>query len=43
MPITTNPEWQQLAIYAVAGALLLFVLFRIPYVGRFFRALFSSR
>ncbi len=41
MPITTNPEWQQLAIYAVAGAVLLFVLFRIPYVGRLFRALFS--
>lgn len=41
MPITTNPEWLQLALYALGGALLLFALFRIPYVGRFFRALFS--
>ena len=41
MPITTNPEWQQLALYAFGAALLLFVLFRVPYVGRIFRALFS--
>lgn len=41
MPITTNPEWQQLAIYAVGAALLLFLLFRIPFVGRVLRALFS--
>jgi aspartyl protease family protein len=41
MPVSANPEWQQLAVYAAGGALLLFLLFRIPYVGRFFRALFS--
>lgn len=39
--MTTNPEWQQLAIYAVAAALILFLLFRIPFVGRIFRGLFS--
>jgi aspartyl protease family protein len=41
MPITINPEWQQLAVYAVGAALLLVLLFNIPYVGRIFRALFS--
>lgn len=41
MPITTNPEWQQLALYAASGALLLILLFNIPYVGRFLRSLFS--
>ena len=41
MPVSANPEWQQLAVYAAGGALLLFLLFRIPYVGRIFRALFS--
>lgn len=37
----TNPEWQHLAVYAVIAALVLIVLFRIPYVGRALRALFS--
>jgi len=41
MPITTNPEWQQLAVYAVGAALLLILLFNIPYVGRILRSLFS--
>ena len=41
MPITTNPEWQQLAFYAVGAALLLIILFNIPYVGRVLRSLFS--
>ena len=41
MPISTNPEWQQLALYALGGALLLFLLFRVPYLGRLLRALFS--
>lgn len=41
MPLTINPEWQQLAIYAVGAALLLILLFRLPYVGRALRALFS--
>lgn len=31
----------QLAIYAVGAALILIILFKIPYVGRVFRALFS--
>jgi len=41
MPISTDLEWQQLALYVFGGALLLFLLFRIPYVGRILRALFS--
>lgn len=41
MEITTNPEWQQLAIYAVGAAIVLIVLFNIPFVGRIFRSLFS--
>jgi aspartyl protease family protein len=38
---TTVPEWQHLAIYAVAAALLIMLLQRIPYVGRFIRFAFS--
>lgn len=41
MEITTNPEWQQLAMYAAGAALVLIVLFNIPFVGRIFRTLFS--
>lgn len=41
MPITTDLPWNELAIYAVGAALILVVLFKIPYVGRVFRALFS--
>ena len=41
MPVTASPEWQQLAIYAVVAALLLMLLWRIPYVGRIIRFLFS--
>lgn len=41
MPLTINPEWQQLALYAVGAALLLMLLFRLPYVGRLLRGLFS--
>jgi aspartyl protease family protein len=41
MPLTTNPEWQQLALYALGAAVLLILLFRIPYVGRAIRFLFS--
>lgn len=41
MPITINPEWQQLALYAVGAALLLILLFNLPYVGRLLRSLFS--
>lgn len=35
------PEWQHLALYAVAAALLIILLQRIPYVGRVVRFLFS--
>lgn len=41
MPVTTSLPWEQLAIYAVGGALVLILLFNIPYVGRAIRALFS--
>jgi len=40
MPSIT-PEWQHLAIYAVAAALLLMLLQRLPVVGRFVRFAFS--
>ena len=38
---TTVPEWQHLAIYAVGAALLIMLLQRIPYIGRFIRFAFS--
>ncbi len=41
MPITADLPWTQLAIYAVGAALVLMLLFKIPYVGRALRALFS--
>jgi aspartyl protease family protein len=41
VPIVTPSEWPHLAVYAVGAALVLFILFRIPYVGRALRALFS--
>ncbi len=41
MPVSTFPEWQQLALYAVGAALALVVLFNLPFVGRLFRSLFS--
>ena len=34
MDITTNPDWQQVALYAVGAALVLMVLSRLPVVGR---------
>jgi aspartyl protease family protein len=34
---STGPEWQTLAIYAVGAALIIMLLQRIPYVGRFVR------
>ena len=39
---TTVPEWQHLALYAVAAALLIMLLQRIPYVGRVVRFAFSA-
>ncbi len=41
MEIVTNPEWQQLALYAAGAALLLILLFNIPFIGRALRSLFS--
>jgi aspartyl protease family protein len=38
---TTAPEWQHLAIYALAAAVLIVLLQRIPYVGRVIRVAFS--
>jgi aspartyl protease family protein len=37
MPSTITPEWQQIALYAVAAALVLILLQRIPFVGRIVR------
>ncbi|HEY0147776.1 MAG TPA: TIGR02281 family clan AA aspartic protease [Allosphingosinicella sp.] len=37
MPTTISPEWQQMALYALGGALLLMLISRIPYVGRVVR------
>jgi aspartyl protease family protein len=41
MPLTANPDWQQIALYALGGALLLMLLFRLPVVGRMLRFAFS--
>ena len=41
MPISIHPEWQQMALYAGGAALLLILLFNMPYVGRVLRSLFS--
>lgn len=40
MPVTA-PDWPQLALYALGGALLLMLLFRLPVVGRALRFTFS--
>jgi aspartyl protease family protein len=41
MPLTANPDWPQLALYALGAALLLMLLFRLPVVGRVLRFAFS--
>ena len=41
MPTTTSPDWMQLAIYAVIAAVVITLLQRLPYVGRFIRFAFS--
>ena len=38
---TTSPEWQTLVLYAVAAAILIMLLQRIPVVGKFIRFAFS--
>jgi aspartyl protease family protein len=40
MPVAA-PDWPQLALYALGGALLLMLLFRLPVVGRLLRFAFS--
>ena len=41
MPVTTHPEWQQMALWAVGAAVVLFLLFRIPRIGGVIRGAFS--
>ena len=41
MPSSITTEWQQIALYAVAAALVLILLQRIPFVGRVIRFAFS--
>lgn len=41
MPLATHPEWQQIALYALGGAVLLTLLFSIPKVGAVIRGVFS--
>jgi aspartyl protease family protein len=41
MNVTTNPDWPQIALYALGGALVLMILFRLPVVGRLLRFAFS--
>lgn len=41
MPLAANPDWPQIALYALGGALLLMILFRLPVVGRALRFVFS--
>jgi aspartyl protease family protein len=38
---TPTPEWQHLALYAVAAAVLVMLLQRLPFVGRIIRFAFS--
>ena len=41
MTLIANPDWLRIALYAVGGALLLILLFRLPLVGRLLRFAFS--
>ena len=41
MTIAANPDWPRIALYALGGALLLMLLFRLPVVGRPLRFLVS--
>ena len=38
---TAAPDWPQIALYALGGALLVMILFRLPVVGRLLRFAFS--
>jgi aspartyl protease family protein len=37
MPTVSGPEWQHVAVYAVAAAFVILLLQRVPFVGRFIR------
>src|SRR3954453_6042123 len=39
---TAVPEWQHLALYAIAAAVVLMLLQRVPVVGRIIRFAFSA-
>jgi aspartyl protease family protein len=41
LPTTIDPQWQQLALYAVIAAILFMLIQRIPVVGRLVRLAFS--
>lgn len=41
MTFDVSAEWQRLALYAAAGAMLLALLFRLPFIGGLLRSLFS--
>lgn len=41
MDVAINPEWQRLLPYALGGAVVLVILFNIPFVGRIIRAVLS--
>lgn len=41
MPLSIDTEWQQLALYAIAAAVVLIALFSIPKIGPIIRGAFS--
>ncbi len=41
MPLAVSPEWQQMALWAFGAAVILFVLFRLPVVGKLISGAFS--
>src|SRR5947209_12074903 len=41
LPISADPGWQQLAIYALLAAIVVTLLMRVPFVGRILRAIIS--
>lgn len=41
MPLSIDNDWQMLALYAIGAAILLVVLFNLPFVGKAIRSLFS--
>lgn len=41
MPVSTPPEWQHIAFYAIVAAVVIIALQRLPVVGRLFRVLVS--